>query len=143
MLNKLLSLLVILGLAATTNFSVLAQSQSSEIKNSQQSDTLLRKEVSLKFGYNPAERANQLLDKNYFTKVKADSLSSKAMQDADNARQKKKFAGMNTTTAIVIGAAIAAAIIIVLVTRGDKNDNNPCRSAGIVAPCPPGCECIQ
>ncbi|CAN5694141.1 hypothetical protein BH24ACI2_BH24ACI2_09940 [soil metagenome] len=143
MLNKILSLLVILGLIATTNFSVLAQS--SEVKNSQQSSASLKKEISLiKFGINPAERANQLLDRDYFFKVKADDLSSKKMQDADNAQQKRKSEGIGTTTAIVIGAALAAAIIIVLAARGNRNDNNsPCRLSGVTTPCPPGCVCIQ
>ncbi len=123
MLNKTLSLLIILGLVATTNFSVLAQSQSSEVKHSQQSNVLPEKAFLLKLGVDSAERANQLLDADSFAKVKKDSLSSKAMQDADNAQQKKKFAGMGKTTAIVIGAGLAAAIIIVLATRGGKSQN--------------------
>ena len=124
MLNKTLSLLVFVGLVATTNFPVLAQS--SEVKNSPQSYALLKKEVSLiKFGINPVERANQLLDKDYFTKVKADTLSSKAMQDTDNAQQKKKSEGMGKTTAIIIGAALGAAIIIGLATRGTKERHVP------------------
>lgn len=142
MLNKTLSLLIILGLVATTNFSVLAQSQTSEVKNSQQS-SVLKKEFLLKLGVDSAERTNQLLDADSFARVKEDSLSSKAMQDADKAQQKKKFAGIGTTTAIVIGAVLVTAIIIVFATKGDKNDNSPCRLAGIQAPCPPGCVCIQ
>ncbi|HSK73916.1 MAG TPA: hypothetical protein VK892_19615, partial [Pyrinomonadaceae bacterium] len=137
-----LSLLVIVGLVATTNFSVLAQSQSSEVKNPQRSDTLLKKEALLKFGVNPEERVSQLLDKDYLTTIKAESLSSKAMQDAGNAQQKKKFAGIGTTTAIIIGAGIAAAIIIVLAAKGNSDNNSPCRLSGITTPCPPGCVCI-
>ncbi|MGI8640937.1 MAG: hypothetical protein ACR2MG_13455 [Pyrinomonadaceae bacterium] len=124
MLNKTLSVLLIFGLIITTNLSVLAQTQISELKNSQQSNTLSKKEL-----FNSAERANELLEKDSFTKVKKESITAKAMQDADKAQQKKKFVGMNTTTAIIIGAVLAAAIIIVLSTRGDDGDkdgNIPC-----------------
>lgn len=121
MLNKIMTLIVVIGLAATTNLSVLAQTQSVELKNSQQFQTLSKREL-----LNSTERAKELLEKDSFTKVKKDSITEKAMQDADKAQQKKKFVGMNTTTAIVIGAAIAAVIIIVLATQGgDKKSGTP------------------
>ncbi len=115
MLNKTISLLLLISFLATTNLLVLAQSQSVELKNSQQSQTLSKREL-----LNSTERANELLEKDSFAKVKKDSITEKAMQDADKAQQKKKFVGINTTTAIVIGAAIAAAIIIVLATKNKK-----------------------
>ncbi|MGI8640939.1 MAG: hypothetical protein ACR2MG_13465 [Pyrinomonadaceae bacterium] len=124
MLNKTLSVLLIFGLFITTNLSVLAQTQSSELKNSQQSNTLSKKEFLDKFGVN--ERANELLEKDSFAKVKKESITAKAMQDADKAQQKKKFVGMNTTTAIVIGAALAAVIIVVLATKGERRGPNRC-----------------
>jgi hypothetical protein len=126
MLKKTLSLLVILGLMTTNNFFVLAQSLSSEVKNSQQANVSFKeKTLLLKLGVNPAERANELLDKDSFLKVKEDSVSKKAMQDADNAQQNKKSEGIGKTTAIVIGAALAAAIIIVVATRGSKERHYP------------------
>lgn len=130
MFNKILSFLLVFGLFVTTNLSIFAQTQSSELKNSQQSQTLSKKEF-----FNSTERANELLDKDSFVKVNKDSLSPKAMRDADKAQQKKKFSGINTTTAIVIGAALAAIIIIVLATKHKSQnivpppycDPGPCR----------------
>ncbi len=133
MLNKILSFLLIFGLIATTNFSMLAQTQSSDLKNSQQLNALSKKEFLDNLGVAHSDRASELLDKDSLTKVKKDSITAKAMQDADKAQQKKKFAGMNTTTAIVIGAVLAAAIIIVLATKGkDDGSRSPCSQF----PCP-------
>ncbi len=120
MLNKTISLLMILCLLTITNQVVFGQSQSYGVETFQQTKTLSKKEFLEKIGVNSADRANQLLDKDSFAKVKKESITAKAMQDADKAQQKKKFVGMNTTTAIVIGAAIAAAIIIVLATKNKK-----------------------
>jgi len=123
MFNKLLSLLILMALFATTNLSVSAQTQSSELKNSQQPNALSKNEL-----FNFSERANDLLDKDSITKVKKGSITAKAMQDADKAQQKKKFAGLNTTTAIVIGAVLITAIVIVLATKGNDDDGGtfPC-----------------
>lgn len=135
MLKKTLSLLVLAGLIATANLSILAQTQSSELKNFQQPNTPSKKEFLDKLGVSPADRAAELLNNDSFVKVKEDSVTAKTMQDADKAQQKKKFAGMNTTTAVVIGAALAAAIIIVLATRGD-NDRDSGNVQCVRAPCP-------
>lgn len=114
MLKKTMSLLLILSLIGISNLSILSQTQSSEPL---QTHTLSKKKF---FDY--SERANELLDKDSFVKVNKDSLSPKAMQDADKAQQKKKFAGIGTTTAIVIGGVLVAAIIIVLASK-HKNQN--------------------
>jgi len=123
MFNKLLSLLILMALFATTNLSVLAQTQSSELKNSQQPNALSKNEL-----FDFSERANDLLEKDSFAKVKKGSITAKAMRDAEKAQQKKKFAGMNTTTAIVIGAVLITAIVIVLATKGNDDDGGtfPC-----------------
>ncbi|CAN5274051.1 hypothetical protein BH20ACI1_BH20ACI1_23860 [soil metagenome] len=69
--------------------------------------------------------------------VKKESITAKAMQDADKAQQKKKFVGMNTTTAIVIGAVIASAIIIVLATKGGNDrPRGPVQCVDVRFPCP-------
>ncbi len=135
MLNKILSFLLIFGLIATTNLSILAQTQSSDLKNSQQLNALSKKEFLDNLGVAHSDRASELLDKDSLTKVKKDSITAKAMQDADKAQQKKKFAGMNTTTAIVIGATLAAAIIIVLAAKGGKRSGQ-IYCDGIRSPCP-------
>lgn len=128
MFNKSLSLLILIALCATTNLSVSAQTQTSEPKNSQQAQTLSKKEF-----FNSAERANELLDKDSFVKVKKDSITAKSMQDADKTQQKKKFAGLNTTAAIIIGGVLIAAIIIVLATKGEGRGPNRC---GDIIRCP-------
>ncbi len=127
-----MSLLMIICLLTITNLFVLGQTQSYKAENSQQLNTISKKEFLDKFGVN--ERANELLEKDSFVKVKKDNITAKVMQDADSARQKKKFVGMNTTTAIIIGAALAAAIIIVLATKGKDDDRSryPCSQF----PCP-------
>lgn len=132
MLNKTLSLLLVMGLFVTTNLSIFAQTQSSELKNSQQSQTLSKKEF-----FNSTERATDLLEKDSVIKVKKDSLTDKALQDADKAQQKKNFSGINTTTAFIIGGAIVAAIIIVLATKGGKErQTGQIYCDGIRSPCP-------
>ncbi|MGI8640938.1 MAG: hypothetical protein ACR2MG_13460 [Pyrinomonadaceae bacterium] len=123
MLNKTLSLLMIICLLTITNLFVFGQSQSFKSENSQQSNTLSKKEFLDKFGIN--ERGKELLEKDSIVKVKEESITAKAMQDADKAQQKKKFIGMNTTTAIIIGAVLAAAIIIVLATKKDSRELRP------------------
>lgn len=125
MLNKTLSLLVLICLLATANSFVLGQTQSYKSENSQQLNNLPRKGFLDKIDVNSSDRAKELFEKDSFVKVKKDSITTKAMQDADKAQQKKKFAGMNTTTAIIIGAALVAVIIIVFATKGDKEQNNP------------------
>ena len=123
MFNKTLSLLMTICLLATANLFVSGQTQSFKAENFQQQKTLSQKDF-----YNSSERANELLDKDSFIKVKKDSLTAKAMQDADKAQQKKKYVGMNTTTAIIIGAAIAAAIIIVLAAKHNNDYEDQCRT---------------
>lgn len=130
MFNKFLSLLILIGLIATFNLSISAQTQSFELKNSQQSPILSKKEF-----YNSADRANELLNKDSFAKVKKDNITAKAMKDADKAQQKKKFTGIGTTALIGIGVAVAAVIIIVLATRGDDR-RGPINCGGIIGPCP-------
>lgn len=122
MLNKTLCLVLIIGLIATANFSILAQTQSSELENSQQVQTLSKKEF-----FNSSERSTDMLERDSVIKVKKDSITEKTMQDADKAQQKKKFAGINTTTAIIIGAVIVGAIIIVLATKNKKEETIPSR----------------
>lgn len=132
MLNKTISLLLLIGLVVTTNLSVLAQTPLLELKNSRQSQEISKREF-----FNSAERAKELLEKDSFAKVKKESITAKIMQDADKTQQKKKFVGMNTTTAIVVGAVLAAAIIIVLATKGgDERRSGPVQCVGIRAPCP-------
>ena len=137
MLNKTLSLLLILGLITTANLSILAQTQSPKLKNSQQLKTLSKKEFLDKLGINPADRATELLDKDFLTKVKRDSLTDKALQDADKTQQKKKFSGINTTTAIIIGGVLAVAIIVVLAAKGGNDKpRGQVYCADIRSPCP-------
>ncbi|CAN5206874.1 hypothetical protein BH20ACI1_BH20ACI1_24740 [soil metagenome] len=132
MLNKIMTLLALIGLFATINPSALAQNQVVELKNSRQWQTLSKREL-----LNSTERATELLEKDSFAKVKKDSITAKTMQDSDKAQQKKKFVGINTTTAIAIGAAIAAAIIIVLATKGGNDrPRGPIQCVDVRAPCP-------
>lgn len=132
MFNKILSLLLIFGLIATTNLSVFAQTQSSELKNSQRTQTLSKKEF-----FNYSERSNDLLERDAFIKVNKDSITEKTMRDADKARQKKKFSGINTTTAIIIGGVLAAAIIIVLAAKGGNDKpSGQVYCTDIRSPCP-------
>lgn len=129
MLNKIVSLTVLIGLIATSNLSILAQTQSYKTENSQQISSLSKKEFSDKLGINSGDRARELLDKDSSIKVKKNSITAKTMQDDDKARQKKKFVGLNTTTAVIIGAVLVTAIVIVLVAKGnddDRNENFPC-----------------
>lgn len=134
MLNKTTSVFLVLCLLAITNQFVFGQVQFYKTDNFPQSDTISKREFLDKLGVN--NRAEELLDKDSFVKVKKDSITSKAMQDADKAQQ-KKFVGINTTTAIVIGAAIAAAIIIVLATKGgSEKPRGPIECVGIRFPCP-------
>ncbi len=135
MLNKTLSLLLICGLITTTNLLILAQTQSSNFKNSQHLNTLSKKEFLDNLSVTRSKRASELFEKDSLVKVKKDSITAKAMQDADKARQKKKFEGINTTTAIIIGAVAVAVIVIILATKGDKRSGQ-IYCEGIRSPCP-------
>jgi hypothetical protein len=137
MLNKTLCALLVFGLILTTNFSVLAQTQSTDLKNSPPLNVISKKEFLDNFGVAHSDRANELFDKDSFVKVKKDIITAKAMQDADKGQQKKKFSGINTTTAIIIGGVLVAAIIIVLATKGSKErQTGQIFCDGIRSPCP-------
>ena len=128
MLIKSLCVLLTFGLLLTSNFSIVAQSQYSGSKNSQRSENISKKQI-----FNSVNRANELLEKDSFTKVNKNNITDKAMQDADKAQQKKKFAGIGTTTAIIIGGVIVAAIIIVLANKDGEDRRIPTCSQ---FPCP-------
>lgn len=128
MLNRVISLVLISCVFTLSSSIVLGQTKTYKVEPFRQTTTLSRDKFNVKL----SERSKELIEKDSFSKITEDSITTKTMQDADKIQQKKKrFVGMNTTTAIVVGAALAAVIIIVLANKGNE-PRDPC----IISPCP-------